>query len=335
LNPEANTKKRFVQRRYDIIFFRNAMIYFSAENRRRLLDILADALVDDGILFLGVSEVSSVVHPLLANKCTMDTFYFQKLGVLARTQEAMTEAAFTEKAPPKRLRREPTPGSSAEPRRGEGSSLSDPAAAPKHRTEAPPAAAKVPPVKSALKRNGRIPADIPGIAAILDHEEGSPNARKVLEALGTGAGAGSLRTSGSLGTSSSLTGNELIAGAIHFLGAGDFGAADLILSFLEKEDRSVFIDFLRGEYHYRGNNAKEAEAKYKEAAGKDKAFWPAFYRISSLAAEGNRILYEHKIKKALESIELGKDLRYESFIGGFSPDYYRQILERKLAPSIV
>jgi len=81
LNPELNTKRSFPQGPYDIIFFRNAMIYFSAENRRRLLDILADALVDDGLLFLGVSEVSSVEHPLLANKCTMDAFYFQKLGV--------------------------------------------------------------------------------------------------------------------------------------------------------------------------------------------------------------------------------------------------------------
>jgi hypothetical protein len=31
-----------------------------------------------------------------------------------------------------------------------------------------------------------------------------------------------------------------------------------------------------------------------------------------------------------ESMEAGADLRYESFIGGFSPDYYRRILERKL-----
>jgi chemotaxis protein methyltransferase CheR len=193
-------------------------------------------------------------------------------------------------------------------------------APPKLRRPAPPGtpAAKAPPVKSGAKQTGRVPADIPGIAAILDHDEGRPNARKVLEAL-------------KAATSDSLTGNELIAAAIHFLGARDFGAADLVLSCLGKEAPSVFIDFLRGEYHYRGNNAEEAETKYKEAAGKDKAFWPAFYRISSLAAEGNRVLYEHKIKKALESIELGKDLRYESFIGGFSPDYYRQILERKLA----
>jgi chemotaxis protein methyltransferase CheR len=49
----------------------------------------------------------------------------------------------------------------------------------------------------------------------------------------------------------------------------------------------------------------------------------------------NRTLYEYKLKKAIESIELGKDLHYESFIGGFSPDYFRQILEKKLAPSVV
>ena len=62
----------------------------------------------------------------------------------------------------------------------------------------------------------------------------------------------------------------------------------------------------------------------------DKAFWPALYRLSSLAAGGNRTRYEYRTKKAIESLEQGKGLRYECFIGGFSPDYFRRILERKL-----
>jgi chemotaxis protein methyltransferase CheR len=63
----------------------------------------------------------------------------------------------------------------------------------------------------------------------------------------------------------------------------------------------------------------------------DGGFWPAYYRVSSLAEEGNRTRYEYRLKKALESMEKGDGKGYEIFIGGFSPDYYRRILERKLA----
>jgi chemotaxis protein methyltransferase CheR len=90
------------------------------------------------------------------------------------------------------------------------------------------------------------------------------------------------------------------------------------------------VDFLRGEHYYLTGNTDAAEEKYQEASLKDKAFWPAFYRICSLAAPGNRTRYEYKVKKTLKSMEAGKELHYESFIGGFSPDYYQRILERKL-----
>jgi chemotaxis protein methyltransferase CheR len=104
-----------------------------------------------------------------------------------------------------------------------------------------------------------------------------------------------------------------------------------VISVLEETNNSAAASFLRGEYHYLNKDAKTAEEKYQEASLKDKAFWPAFYRLSSLAAEGNRIRYEYKIRKALESMESGKEFHYEILIGGFSPDYYRRILERKLA----
>jgi len=93
---------------------------------------------------------------------------------------------------------------------------------------------------------------------------------------------------------------------------------------------------LRGEYYFLQSNDKEAVRYFEEAIAKDKLFWPAFYRIANLAAEGNRARYEYKIKKAIESIELsqsletGKAHKYECFIGGFSPDYFLRILEKKL-----
>jgi chemotaxis protein methyltransferase CheR len=74
-----------------------------------------------------------------------------------------------------------------------------------------------------------------------------------------------------------------------------------------------------------------AEEKYQEAVAGDHAFWPALYRMSSLAEQGNRTRYVYRLKKALESMERGEGRGYEIFIGGFSPDYYRRILEKKLA----
>ena len=69
-----------IGKQYDVIFFRNAMIYFSQENRRAIMDNLAESLVNDGILFLGTTETSSVRHPLLINRYVSDVFYFQKIS---------------------------------------------------------------------------------------------------------------------------------------------------------------------------------------------------------------------------------------------------------------
>jgi hypothetical protein len=63
---------------YDIIFFRNALIYFSIKNRLFVINNLSESLNNNGYLFLGISETSSVSHPLLANRYASDAFYFQK-----------------------------------------------------------------------------------------------------------------------------------------------------------------------------------------------------------------------------------------------------------------
>ena len=69
---------RGLGRQYDVIFFRNAMIYFSSKNRLFILNDFAESLAGDGLLFLGVSETYSAKHPLLASRCMSETFYFQK-----------------------------------------------------------------------------------------------------------------------------------------------------------------------------------------------------------------------------------------------------------------
>ncbi|MCL2765737.1 MAG: hypothetical protein FWD40_10745 [Treponema sp.] len=54
--------------KYDIIFFRNAFIYFLPHKRERLLSNLSHILKEGGILILGVSETSGVQHADLVQK---------------------------------------------------------------------------------------------------------------------------------------------------------------------------------------------------------------------------------------------------------------------------
>jgi chemotaxis methyl-accepting protein methylase len=63
---------------YDLIFFRNAFIYFLPGSRGRLLSNLSAALKEGGTLIMGVSETSGVRHADLEDKNRGDLFYFQK-----------------------------------------------------------------------------------------------------------------------------------------------------------------------------------------------------------------------------------------------------------------
>ena len=65
---------------YDIIFFRNAFIYFTPPARAVLLSRLAAALKPGGSLFLGVSETAGARHPDLEERCEGDVFYFKKIN---------------------------------------------------------------------------------------------------------------------------------------------------------------------------------------------------------------------------------------------------------------
>lgn len=271
-----NILNGFLGHHYDLIFFRNTLIYFSGDKRQIILGHLADALLDRGILVLGISETPAVSHPLLKSQYARDAFYFQKIP------EGMPAAA---------------------------SFQADPVLIPSPE-----------PARPSRKKTMISPADPEGIAGLLDdHEGGCPIIRKLPE----------LFRKTAEGTEP-LSGDELFAAVIYLLGQEDFFKADTLLSFIEKYDNSAFVLFLRGEYHYFNHRKKEAAVNYKEAAGKNKAFWPAFYRICTLTSKENAAQYEYKTRKALESIDQGKEKRYELFIGGFSPDYYQRALEKRL-----
>jgi chemotaxis protein methyltransferase CheR len=294
--PEIRQKVNFfthnimrgLNRQYDIIFFRNALIYFSSKNRQIILDDFASNLSHNGYLILGASETSSVQHPLLHNKNTSDAFYFQK-------------NLYSQKTSP-------------------NAPIIRAAAEKKHFK---PVSEKGP----SHEEHQKIPVNHKELITALAAEDGNISASRTLEALKNIKKSSKCACAVSDNT---LSGANLAFCAFHYLDTQDFDSAQFILSFLETHDSGSVTQFLRGEYQYLSNNHKKALEYYEDSAVKDRAFWPSFYRIATLSEEGNHTRYSHKIKKACESIALGTDLQYEYFLGGFSPDYYRIILEKKL-----
>jgi len=287
---------RGLEKQYDIIFFRNSLIYFSNKNRIFVINNLADSLFRNGLLFMGISETSAVKHPLLANKNSSDVFYFQKTGTPFIYDQLGT---FT--VPPS----VETSNDNQQYKKHE-----------KHAAEKPE--------RQERPRKEEITVSCAEITEILKTEDGKPNAEKTLYAI-------------SNENFSALSGGAIAASAIYFLNTQDLDDADTVISYLEKNNTGAFTKYLRGEHYFHNDNLQEAEKFYVESSVKDKYFWPAFYRIAVIASEGNPTRYEYKIKKTIESIELLQNMEpnaernYECFMGGFSPDYFLRILEKKLS----
>lgn len=289
---------RGLEKQYDIIFFRNALIYFNSKNKYNVLNNLSSSLVSGGYLFLGISETSSVNHPLLVNCYSSDAFYFQKTNTVNNAQPVCpvkkTEIHFKSAE---------ITGSKEKNRKNKVNVQHNPK------------------INNISRHAQSQPAvNCVEISGILEIEEGKTNALNVLEAISNKNAA-------------SLSGGELAASVIYYLNAHDLSSAGAVLLYLEEHDTGAITNFLRGEIFYHNGNNEEAEKYYNEAAVKDRTFWPAFYRITVLASAGNQDRYEHKIKKTIESIKLSQDHEnnYECFLGGFSRDYFLRILEKKLS----
>jgi chemotaxis protein methyltransferase CheR len=294
---------------YDVIFFRNALIYFTSRNRLIVINDLAESLFDGGILFLGITETSSVSHPLLISRYLSDVFFFEKAaGIFIPGKTEGNQVA----VPP--VKKEQAVQVETQVR-GDRDKPVQP--------------------KRTQPQKAELAIDYGEIMAILGTEEGQTNARKTLESLAN-RNSPAESEAADVKDTDFPSGSEFAASVVYFLNVQDFNSADLVLSQMEKYNASTLTQFLRGDYHFYQGNVKDAEYFYEASARKDKAFWPAFYRIASLAADGNRTKYEYKIKKAIESIGLSKSfgpdkqLHYECCMGGFSPDYFLRILERKL-----
>ncbi|MCL2243202.1 MAG: chemotaxis protein CheR [Treponema sp.] len=300
------------EKKYDVIFFRNALIYFTSKNRFEVINNLVKSLSDNGFLFSGISETSSIQHPLLANLYSSDTFYFQKTAGFNNYEfNSSMDIVYKLK---------PADKSGREKQNGVSLNAQDTEPQPEIVNDF----SRDKPVKETENipsGQNTLPVSIAEIEGILKNEEGRLNAQKTIDLI-------------SSDNSKSLNGSELAAAVVFFLNIQDYNSAAFILTHLENISSCALVKFLRGEYFFMQGSAESAEQYFKEAEIKDKVFWPALYRAASLAADGNRTRYEYKIKKAIESIELsqnqGAESRYECFMGGFSSNYFLRILEKKL-----
>ena len=300
-----------LNRQYDVIFFRNALIYFSSENRLLVLNNLTNSLFNSGLLFMGVSETSTVKHPLLGSRYASDIFYFQKIFY----QDASSPFNCGQEDAEQHVIPDNKKECRAEKRKpGVKSGYNGPNKDHDNSGQTKPVQPK----------RMELPVDCREAQYILETEEGQPNSKKVMGFL---SNTENKKESEIPGT---LSGAELAASVVYFLGIQDFDSADFILRHLEKLNSGACVLFLRGEYQLLRGSGKEAEQCFELAAAKEKAFWPSFYRMAALAAEGNPARYEYKIKKARESLKLGRDLHYECFMGGFSPDYFERLLNQKI-----
>ena len=279
---------------YDIVFFRNAFIYCSPRHRERILSNLSAVLKENGLLFLGVSETAGVHHPCLEDKNRED-----KNGtVVFYFQKKVLQPGILPAVD------DDTANSTVE--------------------IPPPDTFKVPEKR---QRNG-LCIDISVVGDIITDEEKAADITGRIQKSMEDNPAG-------------MDGNELVAAVLHFLKLGDFSGAGNVLDYLETLDdfsdndsanisaNNSISAFLRGEYFFLQELFTEAELYYRISLSNNGAFWPAGYRLSSLSSAEE--LKKYRAEKALDGLKRGRDLQYEVLIGGFPPDYYKNVLLKQKA----
>lgn len=71
-------KEQFKQDYFDVILFKNVMIYFSEKFKLEMLKNMAYSLKEDGILFIGSSEIMEDPHHLFLRQQQLDCVYYSK-----------------------------------------------------------------------------------------------------------------------------------------------------------------------------------------------------------------------------------------------------------------
>jgi chemotaxis protein methyltransferase CheR len=357
-----NVLEPFGFEKYDVIFFRNAFIYFTPQSKTQALSNIADALTDRGLLLTGVSETAGVQHPGFIQRNEGDVFYFEKKNPREFSSSANEEkesiSAFTpvfaesfssskENTAKKNFLREKVFLKKAE----EEFFLKEEKFSKKYFLEKAEKEIflnekislenagkeiflngkvsleksgkeiflneKVSLEKSGKEKKEDVKKEKEKIAifceGFTDEIAGAEMSGRVQRILESGEGVETLNCT------------DCAVSALYSLNRGDFAGAAFALDFIEKWDDSAVSAFLRGEYFFLQDRFAEAELYYHISFGKDRGFWPAGYRLTSLADASARRL---RAEQTLAGIRLAQNAGYEVFIGGFSPDYYAGTLRK-------
>jgi chemotaxis methyl-accepting protein methylase len=278
-----------LDKRYDIIFFKNALIYFSSPNRLIILNNLSRALLPGGLFFLGASETSSVKHPLLCAQYSSNVFYFQKIEGNDANKDFELKREHTQPEKIHDFREKKTK--------------------PKLTNY----------TRSSIQNE--LPVNYPEIPDILKIEEGKENGEYILDMVSNGNTA-SLSGSALAAAVIYFLNNQdfdraekilsflekhnkgactkFLRGELHFL-LGNFEQAEQHYQEASVKDKYFWPAFYRISIICSGGNRTRYEYKIKKA-------------IESIELSHNS--------------GLSKESNYEFFLGGFSPDYFLRILEK-------
>ncbi|MDR1838648.1 MAG: chemotaxis protein CheR [Treponema sp.] len=284
---------RGIEKQYDVIFFRNALIYFSTKNRLSVFNNIAESLYNNGFLFLGISETSSVNHPLLLNRYSPDAFYFQKTGVSGLLEQLDIKQIDIHRAKNKHIK--------------------DAEKITRSKKHDIPQAA----------RQAKLTVNCKEISDILKDGDGKSNAEHVLYALKSG---NSTSLSGSclaaavvyylnaqnfdladkillyLEEHASCSSTKFLRGEYHFL-RGNSEEAEKYFQEAAVKDKFFWPAFYRIAILASEGNRIRYEYKIKKAI---------------------------ECIELSQSLQPKEKQDYECFMGGFSSDYFSRILEKKL-----
>lgn len=274
---------------YDIIFFKNALIYFSPSNRLIILNNLSKALLPGGLLFLGASETSAVKHPSFASQYSSNVFYFQKIEEDDPVQNF-------------ELKRD-----NLQPKKNHDSQKKKTGTKLTNYT------------RSSIQ--SELPVNYPEISDILKNEEGKENGDYILDMVSTGNTA-SIRGSELAAAVIYFLNNQDFDHAEKILSFLEKHNKSACTKFLRGELHFLLGNFEQAEQHYQEASVKDKyfwPAFYRISiicSGGNRTRYE--YKIKK-AIES--IELSHNNRQSKES-------NYEFFLGGFSPDYFLRILEK-------
>jgi chemotaxis protein methyltransferase CheR len=285
---------------FDIVFFRNTLVYMKEERKREAMDGIVSSMKEGGILFVSSPEVPGVHHEDLRVLDAGECFYFKKETGAGHGEKRASPKGQRHSGPGKRS----APGISTtavfefQDKSGEFSG-------------------------STKKREGTLRA--PSLKPL-------PSAR-LKDALGeaerrTNSGNGLPLTAEMGDMAYDL--DDILLSAVKALNEGAFDEAENWLLALEAEIGESYIGFyLSGLVLKHRERFSEAVEAFERALDHDRNFWPALFHAGMASARTDPSKSVRFMKECLERMESAETRAPDSFLlEGFDSEYYRMMAEK-------